>query len=66
MPLGRVQWTNHTKGYGFITSEEKSVFFHHSVTEEFHNLTVGSVVFVEIGPGEKGLKALSVKIIKHL
>ncbi|MCD6435274.1 MAG: cold shock domain-containing protein [Clostridiales bacterium] len=64
MVQGIVQWTNHTKGYGFILCEDQSVFFHHSITEEFHILKDGSKVEVEIGSGEKGPKALSVKVIK--
>jgi CspA family cold shock protein len=66
MPLGRVKWTNDQRGYGFINSEDHDIFFHHSVTENFHDLKEGTVVFVEIVPGEKGLRASLVKEMKIL
>jgi len=61
MQLGIVKWTNDHKGYGFIESEDQDIFFHHSVTENFHDLKEGSIVLLEIVPGEKGLKASLVK-----
>jgi len=64
MSFGVVLWLNHIKGYGFIRSGDKDIFFHHTNTNNFHELKDGSEVELEIVVGEKGPKAMSVKLVK--
>ena len=65
MPSGTVKWFNAEKGYGFITVDdsENDVFVHWSaiVGEGYRALDEGQRVELEIGEGEKGPQAESVR-----
>ena len=64
MPTGKIKWFNSEKGYGFIEQDEgdKDLFVHHSETDGYA-LNEGDNVEFEIGEGQKGPCANSVKKI---
>lgn len=61
---GVVRWFNDVKGYGFITMDDgQDVFVHYrSVEEHDQRLVKGDQVIFEVVKGDKGLKAVHVKI----
>lgn len=60
MPQGKVKWFNPQKGFGFIEQEGgKDLFVHQN--EVTGNINEGDLVDFEIGEGQKGPCALSVK-----
>ena len=61
---GVVRWFNDVKGYGFITMDDgQDVFFHYRSIEELdQRLVEGDHVTFEVIEGDKGLKAVHVKI----
>ena len=65
MAKGTVKWFDSRKGFGFITPEDgsKDLFVHHSeiLSQGFKNLEDGQAVEYEVGEGEKGPCAKSVK-----
>ena len=66
MPKGVIKWFNEKKGYGFITNEDGTdVFVHYTGIEGegFRTVTEGARVEFEIEKGDKGPRAVSVKII---
>jgi len=66
MPRGTVKWFNDTKGFGFIKPEEgEDVFVHQSEiqSEGFRSLKEGQQVEFEITQGQKGSKAVNVRIV---
>ena len=67
MPEGTVKWFNDTKGFGFLHSDDgEDVFVHHSeiLTEGYRSLKEGARVEFEVSQGEKGPKALKVRVIE--
>jgi CspA family cold shock protein len=66
MAQGVVKWFNDRKGFGFITNNDGGdVFVHHSsiIGEGFKSLSEGDRVEFEVERGEKGPRAVSVKVI---
>lgn len=63
---GAVKWFNSTKGYGFIQPEEGAdVFVHFSDIQGdgFKELEEGQEVEFEVGQGDKGPKAVDVRVL---
>jgi CspA family cold shock protein len=67
MALGTVKWFNAEKGYGFITVDESGddIFVHWSAIQldGFRALEEGQRVDFELGEGQKGPQAESVRLI---
>jgi CspA family cold shock protein len=65
MALGTVKWFNAEKGYGFITVDDSGadVFVHWSAIagEGYRALDEGQRVELEVGEGQKGPQAESVR-----
>ena len=65
MANGTVKWFDGKKGFGFIVPDDggNELFVHHTEIqmEGFKNLSDGQVVEYEVGEGEKGPRAQSVK-----
>jgi CspA family cold shock protein len=64
MANGTVKWFNAEKGYGFITLDGgEDVFVHYSAIDMtgYKVLEEGQAVTFEVGTGEKGPQAESVK-----
>ena len=65
MENGTVKWFNDSKGFGFISFEnrEKDVFVHHSsiVMNGFKTLAEGQSVTCRVENGPKGLCAVDVQ-----
>jgi len=63
MTQGTVKWFNDSKGFGFITAEDKNdVFVHHTSIQGsgFKSLAEGDKVSFDIEQGPKGPKAVNV------
>ena len=68
MSTGTVKWFDASKGFGFITPDDggKDLFVHHSEIQsggDYATLNDGQKVEYEIGQGEKGPCANTVKAI---
>jgi CspA family cold shock protein len=67
MAQGTVKWFNSEKGFGFIAQEGggPDVFVHYSAVtgSGFRSLDEGQRVEFEIGQGQKGPQAQSVRVI---
>ena len=67
MPQGVVKWFDEIKGYGYIESEAgEEVFVHFSNIiqgQGFKTLSPGTLVEFEAVNGEKGPKAIYVKLL---
>lgn len=71
MPVGRVKWFSESKGYGFIEypgeGGGKDVFVHYSGIEGtgFKTLHENDQVEFELIEGDKGPKAINVRVIRE-
>jgi len=67
MAQGTVKWFNAEKGYGFITVDGggADVFVHWSAIQAdgYKSLDEGQRVECEVGPGQTGPLAVSVRIV---
>ena len=66
MARGTVKWFNDSKGFGFISSEDgQDVFVHQTEiqAEGFRTLKEGQKVEFELTQGQKGSKAVNVKLV---
>ncbi|MDX2176728.1 MAG: cold-shock protein [Candidatus Sumerlaeia bacterium] len=66
MPTGTVKWFNDSKGYGFISPDDKGgdLFVHHSaiMMNGFRTLKEGQRVSYEAASGPKGAQANNVQL----
>ena len=64
---GKVKWFNDKKGFGFIEkgNKEKDLFVHFSdiIMDGYKRLKPNDIVEFEITNGDKGVKAINVKVI---
>ena len=66
MPHGRVKWFSDEKGFGFIEQDDgQDVFVHYSSIEMegFRSVAEGQEVEFEIQQGDRGLRAVNVRIL---
>ena len=66
MASGVVKWFSNEKGYGFIARDgEPDVFVHFSAIEGtgYRSLTEGQQVEFEVGAGQKGPEAQTVRVV---
>jgi len=61
---GTVKWFNASKGFGFITCENKDVFVHISAVEAagLRSLNEGDTVMFETQDGPKGYSAVNISV----
>jgi len=64
MPQGKIKRLVSDRGFGFVEGERGDLFFHHSSVEgtTIEELREGQVVDYEVGRGEKGPRAESVRV----
>jgi CspA family cold shock protein len=67
MASGTVKWFSDDKGFGFITPDDgsKDVFVHHSgiAGDGYRSLAEGAKVSYEAENGDKGPKAVNVRLV---
>jgi cold shock protein len=67
MATGTVKWFSDDKGFGFITPDEtgKDLFVHHSGIDAggFRSLAEGARVSYDAESGDKGPKAVNVRLM---
>ena len=67
MATGTVKWFSDDKGFGFITPDDngKDLFVHHTgiVADGFRTLPEGARVEYQSEDGDKGPKAVDVRIV---
>ena len=64
---GTVKWFNASKGFGFITHEDKDVFVHISAVEAagLNSLNEGDTVTFETQDGPKGPSAINLSVNQY-
>lgn len=66
MPQGKIKKLLSEKGFGFLEADKGDLFFHHSEVKGivFELLQEGQLVEFEVGRGQKGPCATSVRPVK--
>jgi CspA family cold shock protein len=64
MSTGTVKFFNETKGFGFITGEDKQDIFVH-VTGLNEDIRENDTVSYDVENGKKGLNAVNVSVINN-
>jgi CspA family cold shock protein len=64
MTQGTVKWFNSSKGFGFITTENKDVFVHISAVQAagLESLNEGDAVMFDMENGPKGPSAVNLSV----
>ena len=64
MPQGKIKRLVSDRGFGFIEAGRDDLFFHHSELQDvsIEELREGQVVEYEVGRGQKGPCAVSVRV----
>jgi CspA family cold shock protein len=64
MTQGTVKWFNSSKGFGFITTEDKDVFVHISAVQAagLESLNEGDAVMFDMENGPKGPSAVNLSV----
>jgi len=67
MPQSKIKRLVSDRGFGFIEGDRDDLFFHHSALQgaTIEELREGQVVEYEIGQGQKGPCAVSVRVAVH-
>ena len=67
MGAGTIKWLSDEKGFGFITPDDhtKDLFVHHTaiIGDGYRSLAEGAKVSYEAEAGEKGPKAVNVRLV---
>ena len=67
MSTGKVKWFNTSKGFGFIAPDDggQDLFVHHTamIGDGYRSLAEGAKVSYEAEAGEKGPKAVNVRLV---
>ena len=66
MPEGKIKKVLAEKGFGFVEGERGDLFFHHSELQgtSIEQLSEGQTVEYQVGQGQKGPCAVSVKLVQ--
>ena len=64
MTQGTVKWFNSSKGFGFITTEDKDVFVHISAVQAagLESLNEGDAVMFDMENGPRGPSAVNLSV----
>ena len=64
MTQGTVKWFNSSKGFGFITTEDKDVFVHISAVQAagLESLNEGDAVMFDMENGPQGPSAVNLSV----
>ena len=67
MPQGKIKRLVSDRGFGFVEADRDDLFFHHSELQgvSIEELREGQVVEYEVGSGQKGPCAVSVRVAVH-
>jgi CspA family cold shock protein len=66
MPRGRVKRFERSSGFGFIETEQGDLFVHHTALKGREHLLAGQLVEFEVEPGDRGPRAVSVRVIEDV
>ncbi len=64
MHTGKVKFFNNTKGFGFITEDDKDKDHFVHISGLIDEIREGDVVEFELQQGKKGLNAVNVKVVE--